>query len=254
MSNSIPHSAVIAEQLTDYLRDLEAELSRSVGSMSKSSTFRGIFQNSLRANAVLVALGRRELALVKHAADTARRLPLLVACRQVSLAYVELRRFLELVIAFPYFREHPIEWCRYLDEPTTGTVGATENPISFAAHRDRSWYVSYVRDRFRGETTGLVVEAADELASHYSELSAHVHVKANVASRSIGKPFDDVANSSLRAFQETQRAVLSAGCVVVAGAKRRGITKLGAIDRAWFDWLIGKKDAKRLRSGAFGLD
>jgi hypothetical protein len=40
---------------------------------------------------------------------------------------------------------------------------------------------------------------------------------------------------------------------VLAAHFRQRFDKLPPVHRAWFDWLVGSKVAKKIRSGPFGL-
>lgn len=254
MTTALPHSSIVAKHLSEFLDDLDEEVRKSIACLRNSANYRGVFKNSLAAYVILKVLGRRELPLLKGATGITRRLPLLVACRQVSLAYVELRRFVELATWYPYFREHPVEWQELQENPERGFTRDADKPIVYCAHREISWYIAYARERFSEEPSGLAKEAIDALFKAHRNLSAHVHAVANTMPGGFLKdPFDSVAPNEIRNFQKIQRRVLSAGCILIAAAKPEKISKLEAVDRAWFDWLVGRASARKIRSEPFGL-
>ena len=252
MTTVLPHSAVVHQHLRAYLADLGDEVAACVCTLPSISPFRTVFKTSLSAYAVLSVFARRELVLVRAAAGIARRLPLLLAVRQVSLAYVELRRFLEVVIWFPYFREHGLEWEEFLRTPLIGAIRDPEKPIAQAAHQGVGWYLAYSKERFSRESSGLAAGAVEALSRLYPKLCAHVHAAYGATRGDLSKPFDNCSSSAIGVFARLQRETLAAGCLTVAAARPDGMARLDAVERAWLDWLIGTARSKKLRSTAFG--
>ena len=254
MAKALPHSKQIAQELNQYLRDLQIECAAAAKSLPTSPSYRRIFKNSLACSAVLGSLARRELPLVRASRSIAARCSLLLACRQLSLAYVDLRRFIEMVVWVPYFREHRIQWAELLENPGQGFTRDPNFPISFCAHRELQWYVSYIKERLRKNPCAAIAGAVGVLSTAYCALSSHVHAATSASSG--GKryaPLDDVNEPRLRAYEHTQRAVLGSACIVIAGSCRNGLGKLDAVGRAWFDWLIGTGKAKQVRAESFGM-
>ena len=254
MSQAMPHSAVSQQQLEAYLADLGNEVAKCRNSLPTLSEYRAVFKTSYAAYAVLIVSARRELPFLRAAAGIARRLPLLLACRQVSLAYVELRRFLESTVWFCYFREHPVECEEFLKNPSTGPLREGEKPIAQAAHHGVSWYFAYSRERFSQEASGLGSEAVDMLGRVYPELCAQVHAAYGITLGDLSNPFDRIDPATIRSYGKLQRETLMAGCLMVAASKPRGMAKLEAVERALFDWLIGRTRSRRIRSTSFGLN
>ncbi len=256
MSRPLSHSSVVVRQVHDFLTELEEVLGGDIALLKSSSGYRSVFKTSLATYSVLVEFSRREvLPFLKGAAGVARRVPLLLACRQVSLSYVELRRFVELAVWYVYFKEHPVEWEEFAENPSRGFLRDVDKPVSYCAHREIAWYLAYTRERFKNESSGLAVSAVNALSKHYAELSAQVHAASGTLPRlTLAEPFDKVDQEQLSRFRKSQKAVFANGALLVAALKPKRLGKLGANERSWFDWLIGKRDSRRLRGGPFGLD
>ena len=254
MPSALPHSTVIATHLEDYLSDVQDAFEQAITNLPSSPHFRGIFKSSLAAHCALGSFAPDELLLIRVAAGIARRIPLLLAARQVSLCYVELRRFVDVVAWYPYFREHPVEWEEFQRNPTTAYVRETDRPIAFSAHREVGWFFGYIRERFASEASGLVVEATDQISTPFGELSSHVHAAVGGTTGDLASPLDTVSPTILKAFQKTQRKILAAGTLIISGSRPNSLDLLPAVERAYFDWLIGSEWAKHIKAGPFGID
>lgn len=255
MTTARPHSAVVHQHFQHYLDGAVAEIRTTVLAAANSHAHKAVYKNSHAAYSILKQLGQhRPQPLVRGLAANARRHSLLMACRQLSLAHVELRRAIELAAWFVYFRDHPVEWRHFVQNPGGGTAIDRERPIAFCAHRNTRWYLAYCQERFSNEETGECVAAARHLLSEYSPLSGHVHVAmASLQTTPLRAAFDTNEESAVDRFARLQKRVLSAAAVLVAGVIPGGLGKLPATERDWFDWLVGKKRAKRIRSAQFGL-
>lgn len=248
------HSALIAQQIKRYLDDLSNEVGRSRDQLPRSQEYRSIFKTSLATYLVARKLGQRQIPLVKAAGGVARRLPLLIACRQVSLARVDLRRFAELVVAFTYFREHPVEWAERVKHPEHGFARENEDPIAYCAHREFGWYASYARERFTPAPCATIRQAIADMKTLYGSLSGDVHAAAaTMPGGRLTEPLDSIAGSELRTISRTQRRMFSAGCILVGATRPHGLAPLDAVERGWFDWLIGGTRARSIRACHFGV-
>lgn len=254
MTTALPHSNIIHGQLTDYLHDIETQLSGCSTRCRDSNEFRGLFKNSLAAYTVLSRLARRErVPLLKAASEIVRRLPLLVALQQLTPAYVELRRFLELIAWYAYFREHLVEWATFREDPGRGYVNDRDSPIAACAHREFRWFVCYAKERYRQGKSDQTINALDEFTKQHGKLSAFVHAATAVSNRSSVQPFERVDPASLRAYQRAQKSTLSSGCIVAASARPGGLARLNAVERAWFNWLVGAPRARSIAATSLGL-
>lgn len=252
MSGVVPHSATLATQFDEYLKD-SLKMLDDAGHQARTSPHgRGIYKISLATYCVLTAFSKRDLVLLKAAADIVRRFPLLAASRQRSLARVDLRRFIELVTWYAYFSEHPIEWMEFQSNPKTGFVRTLETPISYCAHRERLFYTNYVKERFGFDSSRLVVNANENLNKAYAELSFDVHAASHaLKSTSFGSVLEIKSDDHDRDLQKIAKSVMASGCLVVAAVRPSKIHGLGPVERGWFDWLIGKEEAKKIRAGKF---
>ena len=252
MSTARPHSAVVAAHLSEYLRDLEQVLGRSIRALPTNQQFRAIFKASTAAFAVLERFRRRDLSLVEAAAGVSRRIPLLIACRQISLSYVELRRFVELAIWYPYFKEHPVEWEAFRAQPAVGIITSLERPIYSMSHREIGFYSSYLKERFQGESSKLPVRSVESLRRDYGDLSVQVHGRyRSVAEPKPSRAFDAITSVDLEQLAVTHKRILGAGCVIFASMQPAKISRLPAVERALVPVAVGTAGARIIRSGSF---
>jgi hypothetical protein len=165
-----------------------------------------------------------------------------------------LRRFIELVIWFIFFSDHPVEWSELERTPEKGTVWSQEKPISFLAHRDFGWYVDYAKERLTDEPSGVTGSEIGILFRSYSEISSVVHAARNAfPPGELSAPFDSIEAAKLQRIQVSQRDIFRAGCICVVAVKPSLLTKLEAVERGWFDWLLGRSTARTIRSAPFGV-
>ncbi|HWB08198.1 MAG TPA: hypothetical protein VG826_03195 [Pirellulales bacterium] len=113
-----------------------------------------------------------------------------------------------------------------------------------------AWHHAYILVRFSDEPG--IKNAVKTLANEFASLSTHVHAAFPSLSGDISVPFDDIDDAALRKLQGIQQRVLSAGCLVVAAAKPGSISKLPAVESAWFFWLIGSDLARTIRNSSLG--
>lgn len=250
MATALPHSSVITLQLNEFLDDMCEEMEVAAHDLRSCSEFRGIYKNSHAAHAVLRRLGHGQIGLLRAAQGVCVRLPLLIACRQVTLSYVELRRLIELIVWFPYFREHAVEWREFSSNPGRGFVRDMEEPIAYCAHREFRWYLAYIRERFSELESKLVQESADALNVEYANSSAFVH--GGMSGAHGVQTLEMLDTDTMARFRTAQRRVLSGACILIVAARPDALAKLNAVERAWFDWLIGATHARSVRGCGFG--
>jgi len=252
MAKGIPHSALVQANLTSYLDDARKGTNKVSKKLSSQSEFVGIFRNSIAAYSVLTKFSRgSRVNLLNTAASTVRRCPLLIAFGQISLARMEVRRFVESASRFPYFLEHPVEWNRVLSDPEVGTARDDNDPIGWCAARDQRWYVNYIKMRFT-DKSGLIKTSIDAYLRLYKELSTDIHVTKDASQHlQIADAIDVPKPNELKEFRESQRAAYKAGLITALAATPKQLNKLTAIERSWFDWLLGAADSKAVSGGAF---
>jgi hypothetical protein len=245
----IPHSAVTHVHMVEYLDDLVTELAASTEVLKRSKEFKAIYKNSLAGFLSLKALSRKQLPLPRSAAELTRRIPVLVASRQAVQATAELRRFIELIAWWPYFKDHPVEWSHFATNPWLGYVKYDANPIAFAAHRELSYYLAYILEKADCSVSSILGAAVSDLQAGYAETSRFVHAGGLADPDTQLAAFDDLTASVLRQFGALQKSVVRAGVIVSAWINDAGVHALPAVERSWFDWLLGRDATNAIRSG-----
>ena len=254
MAGPLPHSKQVQQMAETFLADFRQEIQSAEALLKKSSECRNIFRTSLATDAVLSKVLRpRNGPPAAPARAIVIRVPAIVCARQLGACRVELRRFIELVIWHVYFEDHAVEWKRFEENPRRGFVRDMEDPIDFCAHRELTFYLNYAKSRIVEQPSEAAARAVDQLRKDQSILNADVH-PAGVAGPGMTKsPLDAVGEPELKGFNEIQRSVFGAACILLAARHTSRFNNLPAMHRAHFDWLIGSKVAKEIRSGPFGL-
>lgn len=254
MAGPLPHTKDIRQMMEDYLEDSQGIVSQSFAVARRSPGFMAIYKTSLATDAVLSKLAtsrmRPGLASLR---SIDLRIPFVVAMRQTSVASLELRRFLELCCWTMYFTDHPVEWSHFVSHPKQAYQNSLEWPISYCARRGLSFYSRYVLELMKAEPSGVGLTAIGRLRQLLEELNAVVHPGTLACSKGKNPPIDDVSEKELRAFGKTQKAVFANACILLAAFNRRRFDKMTPMHRAFFDWLVGPKTSKTIRSGEFGL-
>jgi len=216
--------------------------------------FGEVYHASLSTDTVLAAVRNAHLRpRLAGARLVALRVPLLVGIGQGSVAVVELRRFVELVCWSVYFTDHPVEWRSFETDSAAGFSQDVRKPISYAAHRELSYYVEYARELMSREASGLGIRAVEGIKQASHELNAAVHAGHAVHTTTGTPPHEDVSDAALRRFSRVQRQVFSNCCLLLAAYRRPQFERLNAAARAHFDWLVGSTLRKKVRQGGFGL-
>jgi hypothetical protein len=254
MAGPLPHTAHVQQMMEKYLDDAIFIMHDAHKKLRTSKEFRLVYRCSLATHALLEkVLGTTTRPRPNAVESTVLRIPLIVATRQLSLARIELRRFVELVLWTIYFSEHPVEWQSFQASPDRGFAKSLDEPISYCAHREITFYLSYAKERIQQEPSGLAKEAIDSLRKLHGRLSAFVHPAHIAGASSRIPPFEDISPDALKTFVDIQRPVLAQACILLAACNRKRFDRLPPMHRAHFDWLIGTTLEKRLRSGHFGL-
>lgn len=243
----LPHSQITHAHMVDYLAGVAATVAASAQALESSREFKAAYKNSLAAYVTLKSFGRNQLRFVRSAADLSRRLPIFIACGQQVEANAALRRYIELVAWFAYFKDHPVEHEEFERNPSTGYVRYEDNPIAHAAHREVGYYFAYLREKSCCQSGSVLWSAIADLQRGYGEASGFVHAAPDLAS---SDPFDKFDPAALRQYAARQRSVLAAGVVIVAWILPNAVHTLDAVGRSWFDWFVGKSAANALRSEA----
>ncbi len=248
-----PSAVEIRRQSDKYLSDALTLIQTSLTTVKTSSAFGEIFHISLSTDVTLGALDLPRLRpRLVIARSIALRLPLLIAAGQESVAIVELRRFVELVLWTIYFTDHPIEWHEFRTS-TGGFEGDSRKPIAHAAHRGLSHYLGYARELMSREPSGLALRSINALQEASHKLNAAVHAGGLATANKRTPPSDDVSEVSLRKAAKLQRSVFASCCLLLGAYRTARFNSLTASGRAHFDWLIQAKMRREVRSGPFGL-
>lgn len=249
-----PKAAQLAEQVNAYVSSAESIVKDSLAAAQGRAAFADVYHISLSTDAVLRGLtyARLQPRLVA-ARSIVLRIPFLAGMGQQSVAMVELRRFVELVCWTVYFTDHQVEWQCFQQEPGAGFSQEGRKPISYAAHRELSYYVEYARELMQAEESGLAVEAVDGIKQASHQLNASVHAGQLAHATVMRAPHEPISDAGLRKFSSIQRQVLANCCVLLAAYCRPQFDKLNAAGRAHFDWLVGARVRRKVRQGPFGL-
>ena len=254
MAAPLPHSAQVQKLAESFLKEVASEISKAHTQLSKSAGFTKIYQVSLATDSVLSKLLQSNQRPPPHAVRAiVKAVPLLVCARQLGPAQIELRRFMELIVWDFYFEEHPVEWDRFSTNPTHGFTRDDKDPIEYCAHRELDFYLNYAKSRVIDEPSKLASEAVAKLRLLKGTLNEAVHPGSGAHLTRRAVPLDTIDEKALRGFGELQRSVFGSACLLIAALRRRRFDNLPPMHRAHFDWLMGDKLAKTIRSGPFGI-
>jgi len=249
-----PKAAQLAEQINSYVGNATSIVRASLAAAQASAPFSDVYHISLSTDAVLRGLTNAKLQpRLVAARSIVLRIPFLVGMGQQSVAMVELRRFVELVCWTVYFSDHRVEWQCFQQEPGVGFSQEGRKPISYAAHRELSYYVEYARELMQAEESGLAIEAVDGIKQASHQLNASVHAGQLASATVMKPPHEPISDAGLRRFSAVQRQVFANCCILLSAYCRPQFDKLNAVGRAHFDWLVGARVRKRVRQGPFGL-
>lgn len=249
----IPHNDAIRKSVESYLIEVKDAFNESIDSLQASSDFRNIYKVCLATDCVLEKLSEVERPSVVAARYIIRRSPILIAAGQIDAAKRDLRRFIEVVLWCVYFSDHSVEWSLFEANPTGKRADDPRQPIRYCAFRDRTFYSDYALELFSGEPSGMAKEAVTELSTVYGVLNPFAHGGHAVTAASFEPSLDDLTSTVLSEYRELFQRVCSNACITLAAFFTSQFDSLPAMNRGWFDWVVGKTRAKRLRSGRFGL-
>jgi hypothetical protein len=249
-----PTPSQLRGQVAGFLDATKSIVSKTLNSASASEAFREIYKLSLTTNTVLGGLGGSGLRpAVAPARNITVRIPVLIGTGQSSVAEVELRRFVELIVWTIYFTDHPVEWEHFIDG-TKGFSQDSRRPISFASHRELSFYTEYALELMEREPSGLGTTALGNLKQALHRLNSNVHAGRLARLTSAIPPHDQMDEASLRSFSKIQRLSFANCCLLLAAYRRKKFNGMQAVARDHFDWLMGPQLRKDVRKGPFGID
>ena len=250
------HNKKIAADYEEFLDQVRIATNAHLNSAHADPDLKHVFKCTMAAHTVLRSFAlRRCEKLFNAAAGIARRVAILSISRQLSLLRVELRRLIECINWFVYFADHPLEEALFLSDPGRVVDDMKDDPIAAGAYGLPAFYRAYMKSVMKREPSGIGSKAASELASAYAELSMEVHPAYGVASPSAtlalaADRYDTKLASKMRI--EAKR-VFTHAVAAAAACDPLLLSKLDAIDREWFDWLVGQNWAQIIRGTEFGL-
>jgi len=190
---------------------------------------------------------------LKAMRSVALRIPLLVALGQVSVAVIELRRFLELSIWSIFFTHHPIEWEHFRGKKGVGFTRDLRKPIAYAAHRDLNSYIEYASEYMELEPSGFALKALAQLESDKRLLNSAVHAGDIARSPISNVPVDSLNEPALATFAKLQRRLFTHSIILAAAFNRGKFDVLTPEARAYWQWLLGVELQKKIRASDFGI-
>lgn len=250
------HSKKLAADYEEFLDQIRISINAHVDSALGDANLKNVFKCTTATHTVLRSFASKHSSrLLTAGAGIARRVAILSVLRQLSLLRVELRRLIECVCWFVYFADHPREEALFLSAPGKTVEDAKDDPLAAGAHGVPAYYRAYMKSVMRNEPSGIGGKAAVELASAYAELSTEVYPAHGAVhpSGTLALAADRYDATAANRMRLVAKKVLSHAVAVVAACDPVLLSKLDAIDREWFDWLVGKDWARVIRGTEFGL-
>ena len=238
------------EEFTD---DLKIAIASFLNDALKNADFKSIYNKATAAYKVLTAWAPDNQELLGSAAGAAKRAVMLVCIRQYSLVNVELRRFIECIIWYTFFSDHPVEWEMFKDNPGRSWKKKPEKPIETAASAPTNYYFRYLQERMTQEPSGLAKQAIDVFRNEYDTLSMYIHGAKPAIDGTLALAFDREDPEQYRLIKNRCYNVLKSGCIVVAALKKELLNNLSTTERKYFDKLVSPSTARKIREQPFGL-
>lgn len=253
---SPPSSRKIEAEHREFLRDLRTSLDSHIVHARSDASLRAIYKLFRTCHASITAFaklpGSPTEELVEAAAGCVRRSCMLSMIRQVSLTRLELRRMIECVFWDVYFIDHPVEFDYFRHHPERRTSDL-DQPIAATASGPIGFFARYAAERMSAEATGIAKDAVSTLRSAYHDLSLDIHAAKGAMSSSLVLAFDRYDNKIGERLRKLHKRVLRSVAILLAANEPRRMNHLSTMERGWFDWLVGTKDAKKIRGSDFGL-
>lgn len=252
----IPHSSSIRSDFEEFLEQVLTSVGANIGSAKKDPDVLNVFKVSLAAHTSFRGFSKvSNDPLLGAASGIARRCATLVAIRQISLTRVELRRLIECVFLYIFFLDHPMEWSLFSLNPSSSGEFDRNDPLVSLASGSPALYRAFAKGILSLEEAGIGPRCFEGLSTAYSNLSQDVHAGTGAvhSSGSLALAQDKYDGRIATKLRNDVEAVLGNAVRAIACANPPLLCGLDGIDRSWFDWLIGKDDAKKIRGGAFGV-
>lgn len=250
------HSAKIAKDYQDFLQQVQVSTNAYLGTALTDSDLKSVFKSTTAAHTVLRSFAlKKSSKLLNASAGISRRIAILSVLRQINLLRIELRQLIECAMWFVYFRDHPIEEALFVSQPGRLFEDVREDPLSAGAYAGPAFYRAYAKSLMRSEQSKIGSQSVAILATAYAELSSDVHPAHGAVhpSGTLALAADHYDAKTAAKMRDDAKQVLGSTVALVAACDPSLLSRLDAIDREWFDWLVGSDWATLVRGGEFGF-
>jgi|GEM_PF-6311859 len=248
----LPHSSQLNAALQKLIADASQAKGAGVVSFSSSPRLKHLYRLCNATDAILDELDESRMRPSLQAARTiVLNQPILLLYSFVEEALVDLRRFVELAMWNIYFTDHPVEWREFLE--SSGFSRDIEQPISFCAHRELGFYLSYAKELMRREPSGLAVLSLDAIQNSVRKLNKHAHAAMLALSTRRAAVLKERSDTDAKQLCEFASEVLGHVSIVLCAAHQKRFNRFGPAQRAYFDFLAGPSISKKIRGGQFGI-
>ncbi len=253
---TLPSPALLGAQYQEFVGDLKTSIDTFLDASRADPDLKGAFKSATAAYASFAAFGSDGNSLLRAASGIARRSLVLAVVRQLSLARVELRRLIECTVWYVYFIDHPVEWADFLANPGRSWADRPQEPIAAAASANVGRFFAYAKERLARDDPSKIGKAAiDLLHTRYGNLSGEVHAAMGAVhpTGNLALAFDRYDSASVGKLRREMHQVFASSLVTCASINPILISRLGAVERGFFDWLVSAGIAKVVRGGTFGV-
>ena len=254
MAGPLPHSKAINQQIQGFMGDVIKSVAVASSCLGQDHNFKSIYKSCYFADAFLSQINdAKVLPCINQMRAALRRSTNLICLGQTGSTYLELRRFIEMTFWCLYFVDHQIEWDFLKLNMGKGYVHEDDEPISYSAHRELSYYIRYAKELFEKEVSGLGSVCLNVLSTDVSQLNFQIHPTSLIDSDFENSCYHKMTSSEFASFSALIKRVLSNASIVIALKFLKSFQNLPAMNRAMFDALVGKEREIILRSPDIGI-
>lgn len=237
----------------DFVENQKLAIASFLDNAKINAEFKSIYNKGMATFRILNAWAPDNEELLGSAAGAAKRAIALVCIRQYSLVSVELRRFIECILWYVYFADHPVEWEMFKGNPGRSWKKKIEKPIETAANAPTNYYLRYSEERMVGEPTGLATAAVGVFRNEYDILSIYIHGATPAIDGSLALTYDREDPKQHEELKKRCYKIFKSGCIIIAALKITLLENLNTTDRNYFDKLVSPSTARKIREQPFGL-
>lgn len=242
-----------ANEFEVFIQDSKDAIGAFLDDNLNKRDFKAIYRKGMYASHILKIWAVNSQELLEAAAGVAKRVIALFSIRQYSLVNVELRRFIECILWFTYFIDHPVEFEQFKGQPFRSWRDKPKKPIETAASSSIHFYLQYLEERLAYEPSGLAQKAVDILQNEYDTLSTYIHGARPAMDGTLSLTYDQEDKNQNRQIRQRTHKILKSGCIIVAALKSEWLDELSPKDRIYFDKLVSPSTAKKIKENIFGL-